>query len=117
MIMNNDNIYNNSNKKRNYNLNQYNLNNNYNNYYNRKYNNNYNNNYKNNNIRKNNNNYNMNKYNNDQDKDNDERPIGGGLTADQMPEETSPTSTCPYCGKNFNPEALSKHIKICENVF
>ena len=59
----------------------------------------------------------MNNYNNNQDNDNDDRPIGGGLTADQMPEETSPTSPCPHCGRNFNQEALSKHIKICEKVF
>jgi len=76
------------------------------------------NNYINSNPRRNNNNYNN--YNskiNYQNNDNDERPIGGGLTEDQMPEEESPTSPCPHCGRNFNPNALSKHAKICEKVF
>ena len=101
--INNENIY--SNKNRNYNANQYNLNNN-------NYDNNYNN-YQNNNVRRKNN-YN---YNNIQDNENDERPIGGGLTAEQMPDESSPTSPCPHCGRNFNSLALTKHIKICEKVF
>ena len=118
MDMDNDNNYKNSNK--NFNANQYNLNkNNYNNYnsnYNN-YNNNYNNNYKNNNIRRNNNNYNINNFNNIQTNDNDERPIGGGLTANQMPEENSPTSPCPHCRRSFNSQALTKHVKICEKVF
>ena len=95
MDMNIDNNYSN-NKNRNFKANQYNVNkNNYNNY-NNNYNN-YNNNYKNNNIRRrNNNNYNIHNYNNIQDNENDERPIGGGLTADQMPQENSPTSPCPH---------------------
>ena len=114
--MNINNNYNN-NKNRNFKANQYNLNkNNYNNYDNN-YNNNYNNNYKNNNIRRNNNNYNINNYNNIQENENDERPIGGGLTADQMPEENFPTSPCPHCGRSFNSQALTKHVKICEKVF
>ena len=109
----NENMFNNQN--RNYNANQYNLNNNnYNNNFNNNYNNNYNNIYKNNNIRRNNNNFN---YNNFQENDNDERPIGGGLTAEQMPEESAPTSPCPHCGRSFNSQALNKHIKICEKVF
>ena len=122
MDINNDNIYNN--KNMNFNTNQYSLNqnnyknNNYNNNYNSNYNNNYNNNYKNNNIRRrNNNNYNIHNYNNIQDNENDERPIGGGLTADQMPQENSPTSPCPHCGRSFNSQALTKHVKICEKVF
>ena len=120
--MNKDNIYSSNIKNRNYNGNQYNLKNNNlnkNNFNNNYNNNNYNNNLKNNNIRRNNNfnnNYNNNYNYNDQN-ENDERPIGGGLTADQMPEESSPTSPCPHCGRSFNPQALTKHIKICEKVF
>ena len=97
-----NNMNNNYNKNRSYKPNQYNSGNNY----------------KNSNPRRNNNNYNN--YNskiNYQNNDNDERPIGGGLTEDQMPEEESPTSPCPHCGRNFNPNALSKHVKICEKVF
>ena len=111
--MNNDNIYSSNIKNRNYNNNQYNLkNNNFNNNYNHLYNNYQNN----NNIRKNNNNYNNNYNYNDQN-ENDERPIGGGLTADQMPEESSPTSPCPHCGRSFNSQAMVKHVRICEKVF
>jgi hypothetical protein len=98
---------NNYNKNRSYKPNQYNNNNHYKN--------------NNPNPRRNNNNYNYNYSNNNkinyQNNDNDERPIGGGLTEDQMPEEESPTSPCPHCGRNFNPNALSKHVKICEKVF
>ena len=114
---NKDNIYNSPKnpKNRSYNPNHYNLNNNN---YNNNYNSNYNNNYKNTNIRRNNNTYNYNNnYNNFHDNENDERPIGGGLTADQMPDESSPTSPCPHCGRNFNSQALIKHVKICEKVF
>ena len=34
-----------------------------------------------------------------------------------MPDESSPTSPCPHCGRNFNSQALIKHVKICEKVF
>ena len=112
--LNKDNIYNSP-----YNSNKYNINNNNN--FNNNYSN-YNNNLKNKNIRRNNNNYNYNNdynnnYNNINENDDDERPIGGGLTADQMPDENSPTSPCPHCGRNFNSQALIKHVKICEKVF
>ena len=130
----------------NYNQNQYNINNrnnsyknsnqnnnNYFNKYNSNINNNYSNNYKIGNPRRNinananphKNNLNINNYNNynynqkisSQDNDDDERPIGGGLTAEQVPDSNQPTSPCPHCGRSFNSTALSKHIKICEKVF
>jgi hypothetical protein len=108
--INNENLFDN-NKNRNYNINQYNINNN-------NYNNNYNN-YQNSNVRRKNNYNNYNNYNNipNQENNNDTRPIGGGLTSDQIPEESSPTSPCPHCGRSFNSMALTKHIKICEKVF
>ena len=113
-----------------------------NNYYN-KYSNNINNNYSNNNYSNNykiggnprrnmnasanphKNNLNINNYNNynynqklsPQENEDDNRPIGGGLTADQVPASSQPTSPCPHCGRSFNHTALSKHIKICEKVF
>ena len=62
------------------------------------------------------NNYNQ-KLSNDDNEDNDLRPIGGGLTADQVPNESLPTSPCPHCGRSFNSTALTKHVKICEKVF
>ena len=108
-------------------------NNNYFNKYNSNINNNYSNNYKIGNPRRNinananphKNNLNINNYNNynynqkisSQDNDDDERPIGGGLTAEQVPDSNQPTSPCPHCGRSFNSTALSKHIKICEKVF
>jgi hypothetical protein len=49
--------------------------------------------------------------------DDDPRPIGGGLTADQVPNVSLPTTPCPHCGRSFNSNAFSKHIKICEKVF
>ena len=133
----NQNQYNMNNRNNNYK----NPNSNNNNYYN-KYsnninndfsNNNYTNNYKIGNPRRNmnssaiphKNNLNINNYNNynfnqkisSQENDDDERPIGGGLTADQVPDDTQPTSPCPHCGRKFNSIALNKHIKICEKVF
>ena len=134
----NQNQYNMNNRNNNYK----NSNNN-NNYY-KNYNNNIGSNYSNNNNYNNNfqlgkpqrlhnasanpnkNNYNINNYNNynynqkmsTQDDENDDpRPIGGGLTADQVPDVTLPTQPCPHCGRSFNSNAFSKHIKICEKVF
>ena len=34
-----------------------------------------------------------------------------------MPDENSATSPCPHCGRSFNQNAFSKHVKICEKVF
>ena len=133
-------------QKRGYNQNEYNINNrdnkykndnNVNNYY-QNYSNNINSNYSNNykmgkpqrlnnasanankkNLNLNNyNNYNYNPKMSTQDNENDDpRPIGGGLTADQIQNVSLPTSPCPHCGRSFNSKALSKHIKICEKVF
>lgn len=47
----------------------------------------------------------------------DNRPIGGGLTAEQMPDENEPTQPCPHCGRAFNSIAFPKHVKICQKVF
>ena len=124
--------------------NNYKNTNNGNNYY-KNYSNNMNNNYSNNNSNysnnyqlgkpqrfnnasalPNNNNLNLNNYNNynynqkisSQEKEDDDlRPIGGGLTADQVPNVSLPTTPCPHCGRSFNSNAFSKHIKICEKVF
>ena len=100
-----NNGYNNNNFNNNYNNNNNFNNNNYNN-----------NNYKNNNYNNYNYKNNLNNYNNNNN-DDDNRPIGGGLTADQMPDENSATSPCPHCGRSFNQNAFSKHVKICEKVF
>ena len=62
------------------------------------------------------NNYNP-KYSSQEDDENDLRPIGGGLTADEVPNISLPTSPCPHCGRSFNSNALTKHVKICEKVF
>ena len=122
------NNYKNANNNNNY---YKNYTNNINNYSN---NNNYNNNYKigkpqrmnnasafpqKNNLNINNyNNYNYNQKMPSQEEENDDpRPIGGGLTADQVPNESLPTTPCPHCGRSFNSNAFSKHIKICEKVF
>jgi len=64
------------------------------------------------------NNYNYNQKMSSQEKeDDDPRPIGGGLTAEQVPNVSLPTTPCPHCGRSFNSNAFSKHIKICEKVF
>ena len=64
------------------------------------------------------NNYNYNQKISSQEKEDDDlRPIGGGLTADQVPNVSLPTTPCPHCGRSFNSNAFSKHIKICEKVF
>ena len=130
----NQNQYNMSNRNNNYK----NANNN-NNYY-KNYSNNLSNNYSNNNNYTNNyeigkpkrisnasaippknnlnvNNYNNYNYNQEENENDDPRPIGGGLTADQVPNVSLPTTPCPHCGRSFNSNAFSKHIKICEKVF
>ena len=47
----------------------------------------------------------------------DNRPIGGGLTADQMPSENEITTPCPHCGRSFNEISYPKHVKNCQKVF
>ena len=47
----------------------------------------------------------------------DNRPIGGGLTADQMPDENEITTPCPHCGRKFNEISFPKHVKSCVKVF
>ena len=103
---------------RNHNYNIYKNNNNYQeNKAPRRVNNGYNNNNYNNFNNYNNKNNNYNNYNNNNNGDEDNRPIGGGLTEEQMPDENSPTSPCPHCGRSFNQMAFGKHVKICEKVF
>ena len=48
---------------------------------------------------------------------NDNRPIGGGLTAEQMPNENEITTPCPHCGRKFNEISFPKHVKNCQKVF
>ena len=60
-------------------------------------------------------NYNNNIYNNNENEDN--RPIGGGMTADQIDEADEITKPCPHCGRSFNQNAFNKHVKICQKVF
>ena len=128
-MINRTNNYKNANSNNNYYKNYTNnLSNNYSN------NNNYNNNYQvgkpkrisNASALPNKNNLNINNYNNynynqkmssQEDENDDPRPIGGGLTADQVPNVSLPTKPCPHCGRSFNSNAFSKHIKICEKVF
>ena len=47
----------------------------------------------------------------------DNRPLGGGLTADQMPSENDVTTPCPHCGRKFNEISFPKHVKNCQKVF
>ena len=47
----------------------------------------------------------------------DNRPLGGGLTADQMPNENEITTPCPHCGRKFNEISFPKHVKNCQKVF
>ena len=47
----------------------------------------------------------------------DNRPIGGGLTADQMPDENEVTTPCPHCGRKFNEISFPKHVSNCQKVF
>ena len=48
---------------------------------------------------------------------NDNRPIGGGLTADQMPNENENIAPCPHCGRKFNEISFPKHVNNCQKVF
>ena len=47
----------------------------------------------------------------------DNRPIGGGMTADQMPDENEIVTPCPHCGRKFNEMSFPKHVKNCQKVF
>ena len=47
----------------------------------------------------------------------DNRPIGGGLTEDQMPNENEIVTPCPHCGRKFNEMSFPKHVKNCQKVF
>jgi hypothetical protein len=47
----------------------------------------------------------------------DNRPLGGGLTADQMPNENEITTPCPHCGRKFNEISYPKHVQNCQKVF
>ena len=47
----------------------------------------------------------------------DNRPIGGGLTAEQMPNENEIITPCPHCGRKFNEISFPKHVKNCQKVF
>ena len=47
----------------------------------------------------------------------DNRPLGGGLTADQMPDENEILTPCPHCGRKFNEISFPKHVKNCQKVF
>ena len=60
--------------------------------------------------------YNNNIYNNNNENE-DNRPIGGGMTADQIDEADEITKPCPHCGRSFNQNAFNKHVKICQKVF
>ena len=47
----------------------------------------------------------------------DNRPLGGGLTADQMPSENEILTPCPHCERKFNEISFPKHVKNCQKVF
>ena len=47
----------------------------------------------------------------------DNRPLGGGLTADQMDDGNTEVKPCPHCGRNFNEISYPKHVKNCQKVF
>jgi len=47
----------------------------------------------------------------------DNRPLGGGLTADQMEDTNEILTPCPHCGRKFNEISYPKHVKNCEKVF
>ena len=47
----------------------------------------------------------------------DNRPLGGGLTADQMENIDEVTTPCPHCGRKFNEISYPKHVKNCQKVF
>ena len=47
----------------------------------------------------------------------DNRPLGGGLTADQMEDINEAVTPCPHCGRKFNEISYPKHVKNCQKVF
>ena len=47
----------------------------------------------------------------------DNRPLGAGLTADQMPDKNEILTPCPHCGRKFNEISFPKHVKNCQKVF
>ncbi len=47
----------------------------------------------------------------------DNRPLGGGLTAEQMPNQSEVTKPCPHCGRKFNEISYPKHVQNCQKVF
>jgi len=47
----------------------------------------------------------------------DNRPLGGGLTADQMEDVNEVVTPCPHCGRKFNEISFPKHVKNCQKVF
>ena len=47
----------------------------------------------------------------------DNRPLGGGLTADQMGNTNEVVTPCPHCGRKFNEISYPKHVKNCQKVF
>lgn len=47
----------------------------------------------------------------------DNRRIGGGMRACDIPSEPEVTEPCPYCGRCFNLVSLAKHSAVCLRVF
>ena len=47
----------------------------------------------------------------------DNRPLGGGLTADQLENVNEIVTPCPHCGRKFNEISFPKHVKNCQKVF
>ena len=47
----------------------------------------------------------------------DNRPLGGGLTADQLEDVNEVLTPCPHCGRKFNEISYPKHVKSCVKVF
>ncbi|CAM9165115.1 unnamed protein product [Chrysoparadoxa australica] len=37
--------------------------------------------------------------------------------ADRQQKASGNPNSCPDCGRSFNPEALARHLKICQKVF
>ena len=47
----------------------------------------------------------------------DNRPLGGGLTEDQIENANEIVTPCPHCGRKFNEISFPKHVKNCQKVF
>ena len=47
----------------------------------------------------------------------DNRPLGGGLTEDQLENVNEIVTPCPHCGRKFNEISFPKHVKNCQKVF